>query len=233
MDASASCYKNDRRIACWLALWLSSLPSGMSDRCTGVGELVLVSLQCPWLVHCCPTRSHKQRRQDRIFPPCQLCRGQGTIGETLAGRGAAVWSADARGLGAGLAFAAARGFLENDYSNSQAEYVALLQCVFRALRLQDSHVIFEVDSLILAKQLARHLPWVCRSENLIALHQQCVHVCDSLSALHISWDIRHIYREFNQTADSLSNQAIDERDPNGFSAFWLCSVRSSCLFVSL
>ena len=54
----------------------------------------------------------------------------------------------------------------------------------------------------------------------MALHQQCVHVCDSLSALHISWDIRHIYREFNQTADTLSNQAIDERDSNGFSAFW-------------
>ena len=63
---------------------------------------------------------------------------------------------------------------------------ALLQCLFRALRLQDPHVIFEVDSLILAKQLARHLPWASCSENLIAIHQQCVHVCDSLSALHIS-----------------------------------------------
>ena len=31
-------------------------------------------------------------------------------------------------------------------------------------------MIFVVDSLILAKQLARHLPWACRSENLIALH---------------------------------------------------------------
>ena len=123
-------------------------------------------------------------------------------------------------MGAGIAFATARGFLGNDHSNNQAEYFALLQCLFRALRLQDPHVIFEVHSLIIAKQLARHLPWACRSENLIALHQQCVHVCDSLSALHISWDIRHIFREFNQTADTLSNQAIDERDSNGFSAFW-------------
>ena len=205
-------------------------------------DLVLVSLQCPWLVRCCPTRSHKQRRQDQVCPPLPTpgvtiyrsdgaCRGQGTIAETLAGWGAAVWSADARGLGAGVAFATARGFLGNDYSNNQAEYFALLQCLFRALRLQDPHVIFEVDSLILAKQLARHLPWSCRSENLIALHQQCVHVCDSLSALHISWDIRHIYREFNQTADALSNQAIDERDSNGFSAFWHCSACASCLLV--
>ena len=63
-------------------------------------------------------------------------------------------------LVAGLAFAIASGFLGNDYSNNQAEDFALLQCLFRALRLQDTHVIFEVDSLILAKQLARHLPWL-------------------------------------------------------------------------
>ena len=31
-------------------------------------DLVLVRLQCPWLVRCCPTRSNKQRRQDRILP---------------------------------------------------------------------------------------------------------------------------------------------------------------------
>ena len=190
-------------------------------------DFVLVSLQCPRLVRCCPTRSHKQRRQHRVCPPLPTpgvtiyrsdgaCRGQGTIAETLASWSAAVWSADARGLGADLAFATSRGFLGNHYSNNQAEYFALLQCLFRALRLQDTHVIFEVDPLILAKQLARHLPWACRSENLIALHQRCVHVCDSHSALHISWDIRHIYREFNQTAGTLSNQAIDERDSNGF-----------------
>ena len=182
-------------------------------------DLVLVSLQCPWLVGCCPTRSHNQRRQDQICPPLPTpgvtiyrsdgsCRGQGTIAETLAGWCAAVWSADAGGFGAGLAFATARGFLGNAYSNNQAEYFALLQCLFRALRLQDPHVIFEVDSLILAKQLARHLPWACRSENLIALHQHCVHVCDSLSALHISSDIRHIYREFNQTRLTLECQIL-------------------------
>ena len=223
-----------RIVAFFFAIWNVRSMDKRGERFlsfTELRNLVLVSLQCPWLVRCCPTWSQKQRRQDRIFPPLPApgvnifrsdgaCRGQSTIAETLAGWGDAVWSADARGLGAGLAFAAARGFLGNDYSNNQAEYFALLQCLFRALRLQDPHVIFEVDSLILAKQLARHLPWACRSESLTALHQQCVHVCDSLSALHISWDIRHIYREFNQTADTLSNQAIDERDSNGFLAFW-------------
>ena len=32
-------------------------------------DLVLVSLQCLWLVRCCPSRSRKQRRQDRFCPP--------------------------------------------------------------------------------------------------------------------------------------------------------------------
>ena len=31
----------------------------------------------------------------------------------------------------------------------------------------------------------------------------------------------HIYREFDQTADTLSNQAIDERDSNGFFSIWV------------
>ena len=132
--------------------------------------------------------------------------------------GAAVWSADARGLGAGIAFVAARGFLGSDYSNNQAEYfllffsVCFASCVCRILMFflkwtlcflpNNSHGIFL--GLVV----------------LIALHQQCVDVCDSFSALHISWDTRHTYREFNQTADTLSNQAIDGRDSNGFSAFW-------------
>ena len=85
-------------------------------------DLVLVSLQCPWLVRRCRTRANKQRRQDQILPPlptpgvtiCRsdgACRGQGTNAETHAGWGTAVWSADDRGLGAGVAFAIARGFL--------------------------------------------------------------------------------------------------------------------------
>ena len=183
------------------------------------------------LVRCCPTRSHKQRRQDRVCPPMPTpkvtiyrsdgaCRGQGTIAETLAGWGAAVWSADARGLGAGTACATARGVsLEMTSPLIKLNILPFFSVCFERFVCR-TLVIFEVDSLILAQQLARHLPWACRSEKIIALHQQCVHVCDFLSALRISRDIRHIYREFNQTAKTLSNQAIGERDLNGVSAFW-------------
>ena len=124
---------------------------------------------------------------DRVCPPlptpgvtlCRsdgACRGQGTIAETLAGWGAAVWSADDRGLGTERVAS-----LEMIIPTTKLKI--LLCFMLLALRLQDSHLIFKVDSKILAKQLARHTTWDCRSENLIALHHQCVHVCDSLSAL--------------------------------------------------
>ena len=77
------------------------------------------------------------------------------------------------------AFATTRDFFGHYSCNNQAEYFASSVFVSSA-SFHGPHVLFEVDSLILAKQFARHLPWTCRSENLIAL------------------------------ADTLSNQTIDE-----------------------
>ena len=70
-------------------------------------------------------------------------RGQGTIAETLAGWDAAVWSADGRGLGAGIDFATARGFLGNVYSNDHTESLPFFSVLFRALRLPDPHIILK------------------------------------------------------------------------------------------
>ena len=90
----------------------------------------------------------------------------------------------------------------------------------RAVTRLDLHILFEVDSMLLAKQLARYGPWACRSENLLELHCECVRLGQDLDAAGVEWRVRHIYREFNQTADTLSNQAIDERDGNGQSVHW-------------
>ena len=72
-----------------------------------------------------------------------------------AGWGAAVWSGHEGGLGAGAAFATARGYLGSDSSKDEAEYIGLLECLSRALRVRDPNVLLEVDSMLLAKQLAR------------------------------------------------------------------------------
>ena len=194
-------------------------------------DLVLVSLHCPWLVRCCPARSNKQRRQDRILPPLPTpgvtiyrsdgaCRGQGTNVETHAGWGAAVWSADDRGLGDGVALllrvVSSKMIIPTTklnillfFSACLARFVCRILTLFLKSTLcflpNSSHVIF--------------LGLVVLKISLLSINSVFM-FCDSLSALHMSWDIRHIYREFNQTADALFNQAIDERDTNGSSAFW-------------
>ena len=36
----------------------------------------------------------------------------------------------------------------------------------------------------------------------------------------MEWEVRHIYREFNQTADALANAALDDENGNGPSKHW-------------
>ena len=193
-------------------------------------SLVMHALQCPWLLGCCPSRNRKERRTDRVRDPTATpgaviyrsdgaSRGQGHLDEPVAGWGAAVWQASPDGRATGAPAATARGFLGNA-TNNVAEYMGVHACMERALRVADPHVVFQVDSMLLARQLAQLNPWVCRSVSLQPLHRQCVDIGEQLTRLNVVWGVQHVYREFNQTADALSNQAIDERDTNGPSAFW-------------
>ena len=197
----------------------------------GLVDLIWTSVQCPWVARSCPTKSKKQRRSQRVREPAAAphhviyrsdgaSRGQGGLEQSVAGWGAAVWRATEDGRGNGPPLAFARGLLGNDVSNNVAEYEGLRSCMRRALRIKDPMVVFEVDSMLLARHLAHHRPWACRSENLLQINIDCVRIGKDLSNSGVLWEIRHIYREFNQTADSLSNQAIDEQATNGPSAYW-------------
>ena len=194
-------------------------------------ELLWKSLQCPWLLRCVASRDKKERRQARVpepdpMPNCTIyrsdgaSRGQGGSAESTAGWGAAVWMHTLDGRGSGAPMATARGFLGSNVlvSNNVAEYAGLRACMQRAAASLDPLALFEVDSMLLARHMARVSPWACRWENLFELHGDCVRLGDALEVNGTTWDIRHIYREFNQTADTLSNQAIDEQDTNGPSA---------------
>lgn len=75
-------------------------------------------------------------------------------------------------------------------------------------------------SMLLARQMSVRQPWACRSACLIQLYSQCRDMGNTLDDNGISWQVRHIYREYNQTADALCNQAIDDRQTNGPSAQW-------------
>ena len=194
-------------------------------------ELIWKSLLCPWLMRCSPTKCRQQRRAERVREPNPVpdtvmyrsdgaSRGQGGSEDSVAGWGAAVWRAAPHGQGTGAPLAEARGFLGRNVSNNVAEYHGLLQCMRRAARADDRCVMFEVDSMLLAMQLARYRPWACRSENLLDLHRECVRLGERMAETGVAWNIRHVYREFNQVADSLANRAIDERGTNGYSQAW-------------
>ena len=141
------------------------------------------------------------------------CRGQGGWGDHVAGGGAAVWAPTVAGRGDGEPMATVRGALGHA-TNNVAEYHGLLACMAPAQRTRDPSAVFEVDSLLVARQMAHSHPWTCCSAALVDLHKQCVRVGEFLTQRDINWNVRHIYREYNQVADSLANQAIDEPDTN-------------------
>lgn len=122
----------------------------------------------------------------------------------------AVWLPSADGRAQGPAVASSQGFLGEDVTNNVAEYEGLYQCMLRAARVRDRHVIFEVDSMLVAQQLARHRPWACRSPALVDIHNNCLEIGSFLSLHNIEWIVQHIYLEYNKVADTLANCAINE-----------------------
>ena len=119
--------------------------------------------------------------------------------------------ASADGLGTGAPHASARGFLGENLSNNIAEYTGLFQCLRRAVRIGDTVVVFRVDSFPVARQMSQNNSWACRSQDLFPLRDACRQLTRALSDAHVSWSVQHIYREFNQVADSLANEAINDR----------------------
>ena len=126
---------------------------------------------------------------------------------TAAGWRAAHWNA------IGQLIATARGFLGPDVSNNQAEYHGLIAAMERALATSATNdvVLFEVDTKVVARQVLRFCvgKYACKTESLKPLFLRCVGIGHRLDHAGVKWRIRHVYREFNQTADSLANEGID------------------------
>ena len=131
--------------------------------------------------------------------------------------GAAYWQPGS--LGKGPPAEKAREYLGTGVSNNVAEYRGLQESMRRAARRpQDKVVVFEVDSMLLAKQM-RHI-WACRNASISPLYDDCCELGDQLTEMGVHWSIRHIYREYNQAADSLSNEAIDEPERRWTTTGW-------------
>ncbi len=89
-------------------------------------------------------------------------------------------------------------------TNNQAEYQALLAGLDRAKKHTDEDVECVLDSELLVKQLTGE--YRIKSPELKKLAHQAKHLEESFKSV----TYRHTYREGNERADALVNEALDK-----------------------
>jgi len=183
-------------------------------------SLIRMIIEAPWLDCAMPEPTRADRRRQRVTPPAPVgnaavYRSDGARRrfQTTGSFGIAYWRPGRSGAFE-LPVATFRDTI-GDATSNIAEYSGLRGAMWRALRTSDRCVIFECDSLLVARQMARLHPWRCEVPELRALHLECIRVGERLTAEGVEWEVRHIYREFNQTSDALANFALDDPAGNG------------------
>ena len=80
------------------------------------------------------------------------------------------------------------------------------------IRHPSPRLIFQVDSLLVANQLASR--WRCRSAPLRGSYEQALAMLAELRSLQsvLSVCVRHVYREYNADADGICNAVLLLRD---------------------
>ena len=96
-----------------------------------------------------------------------------------------------------------------DVTNNIAEYNGILYALRYACRNSCQRFCFQVDSILVARQL--NGVWACKSESLRPLYEEALHLLSSLRAdpLVEVVLVEHIYREFHADVDALANLGID------------------------
>ena len=196
-------------------------------RCSDLAHLLWSLIECPWLVSMFGDTTRKERRRDRVREPkpigsAALYQSDGASRAEAAARrasyGAAYWPPGRHAAGEPAA-GTFRMYI-GDASNNVAEYHGLRAAMQRAVRRPDREVVFQVDSDLVAKQMARVNAYVCRADGLMPLHHDCNQLGKALEERGVSWEVRHVYREYNQIADELANLAIDDPLGNGAARDW-------------
>ena len=94
-------------------------------------------------------------------------------------------------------------------TNNESEYLAMIKSmkVFREIN-KETHLpgTIYADSLLVVSQVTGK--WQCKSETLRPFYVKAVNLYRTLMNKGLS--IKHIRREFNQEADALANQALDQ-----------------------
>lgn len=89
-------------------------------------------------------------------------------------------------------------------TNNEAEYRALLAALKLAREMGARSVVVKSDSELLVKQLRGE--YKVRKKSLALLYDKALRELGNFE----EFEIRHISREENKTADRLANEAIDE-----------------------
>ena len=94
-------------------------------------------------------------------------------------------------------------------TNNIAEYNGILLALQYATMNPCQRFCFQVDSLLVAKQLSGE--WACKSPDLLPLYERALDLLATLrdDALVEDIIVEHIYREYNSEADALANIGID------------------------
>ena len=149
-------------------------------------------------------------------------RSQGIHGAGVAGWGAAMWNAGKNGEGD--PDGTTTGFLGEGVSNNVSEYAGMLACLTHAAedakRTTPTYpIVIQGDSMLVMRQTEG--AWACRAASLRTVYEECCRLLRELRGLGVDIRIEHTYREFNTTADALSNEAVDRPDRCGPSAGWV------------
>ncbi|MGI6662600.1 MAG: ribonuclease HI family protein [Bacillota bacterium] len=90
-------------------------------------------------------------------------------------------------------------------TNNVAEYAALIAGLTECLEMGITDVDIRSDSELCVRQIKGE--YKVRNEGLAVLHRKVL----GLLSRFEKWDIRHVRREENKAADSISNRVLDLR----------------------
>lgn len=89
-------------------------------------------------------------------------------------------------------------------TNNIAEYTALIWALEEGLMLKTDSLKVNTDSLLLYNQINK--VYKIKSSNILGLYNQALHLIKAFN----NFEITHISRRDNRTADKLATQAIKE-----------------------
>jgi ribonuclease HI len=174
-------------------------------------------LDDPWVTGSPLNTSKNERRNLRARPPQfptdvvvyasdGATRNQGAAADRQSSLGCVRYQQGTRNV------IAKYGITLGDVSNNVAEYSGVLENLRHALKFPAAHLIFHVDSMLVANQV--NCEWRCMSPTLKHCYEQAL---ESMANLRrhpniLTVTLKHVYREYNSDADGVCNEVLNLLD---------------------